>query len=115
LPAPLIAPLLALLLAPLPLPAPLPATLPAPLSVESLTLIGCKKIELELLTLLTSHLSKTSHLSNYGKLISTGLENTWDDVSLECHVSLGAWVVGWVEENHYADLLLVAGCDDVFP
>ena len=40
------------------------------------------------------------------------LENIWDDEALECHVSLGAWVVGWVEENHCADLLLVAGYDD---
>ena len=65
----------------------------------------------------------------------TGLENTWDDDDLESHVSLGAWVIGWVEENHCAmsgplimDLLfcnLVAGCvvggcddggcDEVFP
>ena len=88
-PLPLLAPLVAPLPAPLPTPLvaplPLPTPLPTPLAIESLTLTGYKKIELELLTLLTSHVSKHHILA-----IMESLENTWDDEALECHVSLGA-------------------------
>jgi hypothetical protein len=85
LPTPLVAslPLTTPLLAPLPLPLPVP--LLAPLAIESLTLTSCKKIKLEFLTLLTSHVSKYHMLA-----IMESLENTWDDEALECHVSLGA-------------------------
>ena len=80
-PLPLLAPLPTSLVAPLPAPAPLLV----PLAIESLTLTGCNHIELELLTLLISHVSKHHILA-----IMESLENTWDDEALDCHVSLGA-------------------------